>query len=78
MGSPEPEQGRQRNEGPVHPVTIGYPLAMGVYELTFAEWDACVESGGCAGYRPKRRFFGRNWGRPRHPVMRVGWDDVPA
>ena len=78
MGSPEPEQGRQRNEGPMHPVTIGHALAMGVYEVTFAEWDACVESGGCAGYRPKRRFFGRNWGSPRHPVMRVGWDDVPA
>ena len=78
MGSPDTEAGRQRHEGPIHPVTIGYPLAMGVYEVTFAEWDVCVESGGCAGYRPKRRFFGRNWGRPRHPVMRVGWDDVPA
>ena len=78
MGSPDTEAGRQRHEGPMHPVTIGYPLAMGVYEVTFAEWDVCVESGGCAGYRPKRRFFGRNWGRPRHPVMRVGWDDVPA
>ena len=21
-------------------------------------------------------FFGRNWGGPGHPVMRVGWDDV--
>ena len=78
MGSPETEAGRQRNEGPAHPVTIGYPFAMGVYEVTFAEWDACVASGGCNGYRPKRRFFGRNWGDPRHPVMRVGWDDVPA
>ncbi len=78
MGSPDGEAGRQWNEGPVHPVTISYTFAMGVYEVTFAEWDACVESGGCDGYRPKRRFFGRNWGHPRHPVMRVGWDDVPA
>ena len=78
MGSPDSEEGRQANEGPLHRVTIGYSLAMGVYEVTFAEWDACVASGGCAGYRPKRRFFGRNWGRPRHPVMRVGWDGVPA
>ena len=38
MGSPETEAGRQRNEGPAHPVTIGYPFAMGVYEVTFAEW----------------------------------------
>ena len=78
MGSPDTEAGRQHNEGPARPVTIGYSFAMGVYEVTFAEWDACVESGGCDGYRPKRRFFGRNWGHPQHPVMRVDWDDVPA
>ena len=76
MGSPETEAGRQGNEGPAHAVTIERPFAMGIYEVTFGEWDACVEAGGCAGYRPKRRFFGRNWGGPGHPVMRVGWDDV--
>ena len=76
MGSPETEAGRQGNEGPAHAVTIERPFAMGIYEVTFGEWDACVEAGGCAGYRPKRRFFGRNWGDPGHPAMRVGWDDV--
>ena len=76
MGSPATEPGRHPNEGPVHRVTINQPFAIGVYEVTFAEWHACVDAGGCAGYRPKRRFFGRNWGRPQHPVMRVGWDDV--
>ena len=62
MGSPETEAGRQGNEGPAHAVTIERPFAMGIYEVTFSEWDACVEAGGCAGYRPKRGFFGRNWG----------------
>ncbi len=76
MGSPE--AGRHPNEGPVHPVTIDHAFAVGVYEVTFDEWAACVESGGCNGYRPKQRFFGRNMGGPRHPVIRVGWEDVPV
>ena len=76
MGSPVSETGRQWNEGPVHRVTIAEPFAMGVYEVTFAEWNACADAGGCGGYRPKRRFFGRDWGAARQPVMSVGWDDV--
>ncbi|MCY4011658.1 MAG: SUMF1/EgtB/PvdO family nonheme iron enzyme, partial [Gammaproteobacteria bacterium] len=71
MGSPDTEAGRHANERPAHSVTIGYAFAMGVYEVTFDEWDACVESGGCDGYRPKQRFFGRNMGGPHHPVTRV-------
>ena len=31
-------------------MTIGSPFAVGVYEVTFAEWDACVGAGGCGGY----------------------------
>lgn len=78
MGSPDTESGRRANEGPVHRVTIDHAFAMGVHEVTFEEWDACVESGGCDGYRPKQRFFGRNMGGAQHPVIRVGWEDVPA
>ena len=78
MGSPTSERGRYENEGPIHEVNIDYAFAIGVYEVTFAEWDACLASGGCDGYRPKRRFFGRNMGHARNPVMRVGFDDVPT
>ena len=46
MGSPS-EAGRVSDEGPSHEVTIGYALAVGVYEVTFEEWDACVSAGGC-------------------------------
>ena len=31
--------------------TIGSRL--GVYEVTFAQWDACANAGGCGGYRPR-------------------------
>ena len=40
MGSPASEAGRDYDEGPRHRVMIGYPLAVGVYEVTFAEWDS--------------------------------------
>lgn len=76
MGAPESEQGRRSNEGPVHRVTIGQAFALGVYEVTFAEWEACVEDGGCDGYRPKHRFFGRDWGHPGYPVTRVDPNDI--
>ena len=41
MGSPAGEKGRIEHEGPVHRVTIGESIAVGVYEVTFEEWDAC-------------------------------------
>ena len=46
MGSPPTEGERDGDEGPVHRVTIAEPFAVGVYEVTFGEWDACVSQGG--------------------------------
>ena len=56
-------------ENPVHRVTIREPFAVGVYEVTFAEWDACVAAGACGGERPDDR----GWGRGRRPVINVLW-----
>ena len=67
MGSPESEERRYDNEGPQHQVTIREPFAVGVYEVTFEEWDACVSSGGCGGYSPDDR----GWGHGRRPVINV-------
>ena len=58
------------DERPVHQVTIPQAFGVSKYEVTFAEWDACVSGGGCA-HRPDDA-----WGRGRHPVMRVSWDDA--
>ena len=69
MGSPPQEQGRSEKEEPVHEVRIGAPFAVGVYEVTFTEWDACTASGGCGGYRPEDA----GWGRGRRPAIYVGW-----
>ena len=67
MGSPDSEEGRSPREGPQHRVTIDYPFAVGVYEVTFEEWDACARAGGCRGYEPGDE----TWGRGRRPVINV-------
>ena len=72
MGSPRSEEGRWNTEGPQHRVTIPEPFAVGKYEVTFAEWDTCVAAGGCQGYRPDDR----GWGRGRRPVIDVSWEDA--
>ena len=74
MGSPSHEENRSDDEGPVHRVTIAQPFAVGVYEVTVGEWDACVSGGGCNGYRPDDA----GWGRGRRPVINVSWDDAQA
>jgi hypothetical protein len=74
MGSPEDEIERDDDEGPEHFVTIARPFAVGRYEVTFEEWDACVAGGGCGGYRPPDR----GWGRGRQPVIAVSWRDAGA
>ena len=70
MGSPESEKNRDSNEGPQWWVTIARSFAVGKFEVTFAEWDACVSAGGCS-HRPETE-----WGRGKQPVMRVSWDDT--
>ena len=74
MGSPESEEGRESSEGPVHRVTIARPFAVGVYEVTFGEWDACVNDRGCGGHRPDDE----GWGRGNRPVINVSWEDAQA
>ena len=72
MGSPSTEEERRDFEGPQHLVTIGSQFAVGVYEVTFAEWDACMRMGGCSGYRP----YDERWGRDRRPVINVSWENA--
>ena len=42
MGSPENEAGRDKDEGPQHPVTIAYTLAVGRYEVTRGQYAQFV------------------------------------
>ena len=72
MGSPDSEEGRDNDEGPQREVSVDYALAVGVYEVTFDEWDACVRGGGCGGYEPGDE----GWGRGKRPVINVHWEDA--
>lgn len=69
MGSPDSEEDRDEDEGPQRSVNIA-KFAVGRFEVTFAEWDACVEDGGCGGYKPEDK----GWGRGKRPVMNVSWN----
>src|SRR5690606_38341691 len=75
MGSPEGEAVDELSERwhhllqfekPQVEIEIAYPLAMGKYEVTFAEWDRCVEAGGCS-HDPDDEGFGRG----DRPVLNV-------
>ena len=65
MGSP------MEFEGPVHNVKIEKPFAIGRYEVTFDEWDRCVNEGGC-----KHKPDDRGWGRGSRPVINISWLDA--
>jgi formylglycine-generating enzyme required for sulfatase activity len=71
MGSPIGEIGRTQSEGPQHVVTIGRPFAVSKYEVTFAEWDACVAFGNCDPHKIEGAVVGG-----RQPVVNVTWDDA--
>jgi len=70
MGSPPAEQGAEAQ----HRVRIEVPFAVSKFEITFEEWDACLASGGCRGYRPGDE----GWGRGSRPVMNISWEDASA
>jgi formylglycine-generating enzyme required for sulfatase activity len=74
MGSPDSEDGHYKSEEPQHSVTISKAFAMGVYDVTFDEWNACLAAGGCGGYTPSDE----GWGTGNHPVINVSDSDAQA
>ena len=67
MGSAESEDGRNEHESPAHTVTFAKPFAIGKYEVTFDEWEACVAEKACAAVPDD------GWGRGRRPVIYVSF-----
>ena len=57
---------------PMRVVAIPRAIAVGKFEVMFSQWEACVNAGGCSGYRPNDR----KWGRGARPVIAVNWDDA--
>lgn len=63
--------GTTKREGPPHRVNIARPFAIGVYEVTFDQWQACVAEGGCV-HEPDDH----QWGRGDRPVINVTIEHV--
>ena len=74
MGSPDganAEAGRDGDEKQ-HRVTIPYVFAMGQTHVTFDDWAACAQGGGCkTNPNPQANF-----GKGRMPVINVSHDDA--
>jgi len=73
MGSPEGEPKRDSDEGPQHRVRILKSFALGVTEVTFAEYDRFVLATGATG---RKLPSDRGWGRGQRPVINVSWQDA--
>lgn len=69
MGSPRAERGRFPNEGPQRSVSI-QPFEVSKYEVTWAEYAACVSAGSCAAANDD------GFGKGDRPVTNVRWDDA--
>ena len=70
MGCQPKEKGCENAEKPAHLVRVA-AFELGKYEVTFAEWDACVVDDGCT-HRPDDA----GWGRGQRPVMNISWNDA--
>jgi formylglycine-generating enzyme required for sulfatase activity len=70
MGSPMSEKGHTAAEEPRHRVTIAGNFTAGKFEVTFDEWDACVDARVC------ETVPDNHWGRGTRPVMNVSWVDA--
>ena len=72
MGSRDGEG--STSEYPRHKVRIDRPFAVGKFEITWDDWQACVDTRGCDG-RPTGDF---DLGKGRRPVINVSWDQAKA
>jgi formylglycine-generating enzyme required for sulfatase activity len=58
------------SEKPAHHVALDDPFAIGKYEVTVEEWNACVEAGAC---QRVGQYASPN---PKAPIRDVSWDDA--
>jgi formylglycine-generating enzyme required for sulfatase activity len=58
------------SERPAHTVSIGKAFAIGKYEVTNEQWNACVDAGACP------RLGGDPNAAKNSPVRDVSWDDA--
>lgn len=62
---------QHKSEQPVRIMRVRKPFAIGRFETLHAEWQACLDGGGCT-HKPDDH----NWGTVRKPVINVSHDMV--
>ena len=70
MPMPPIDQGRPFAEGENRLVIITEPFAVGKFEVTFDEWDACVRDNECAAAEDE------GWGKAKRPAINISWTDA--
>ena len=84
MGSPEGQDGRDSDEGPLHRVQISKPFAVGKNEVTLEEFARFVEETGRSMGNSCTASGDEDWKRPgfsqsySHPVVCVNWEDAQS
>lgn len=73
MGASSFSYWAERDELPSREVRVER-FAIGRYEASFKEWDACVRDGFCQG----ARVSDYGWGRGPQPVLRASYKDIVA
>jgi formylglycine-generating enzyme required for sulfatase activity len=58
------------SESPAHRVTIAKPFALGKYEVTVGQWQACVDAGACQSMPAMQGVSASS------PVHNVSWNEV--
>lgn len=58
------------SEKPAHPVAVNAAFAIGKYEVTVAQWNACADANACP------RLSAASNPSPESPVRDVSWDDA--
>jgi formylglycine-generating enzyme required for sulfatase activity len=74
IGSPPNEPGRDRDEPAPRQVAIARPFALGVYEVTVAEWRACVRDGACRDIND----WSKENPNPLIPATGISYEDATA
>lgn len=59
------------SEKPAHVVTINAPFAIGKFEVTVAQWNMCVDAGGCPRVTADTKPAELN-----APARNISWDDA--
>ncbi len=78
MGSAATEPGRYRIEGPAHDVTIAHRFAVGIQEVTWAQWELCVAEKACSTAAQVAAGDDKGWGKGDLPVINVSFADAEA